>query len=254
MAVGLVLALLAGAIGGAIGGRLTATTNGTTTSATNVRSVSYSGISASSVLAKMSGSVVSIQSSVQSQNGPWSQSGEADGTGIVIDSSGDILTNAHVVSGATSVTVSLHGSSEKRSATVVGSDTSADVAVLRVDDASGLTPATLATSSAIGVGAPVVAIGNALALEGSLTVTQGIISATDRSIQTDASSLTGLLQTDAAISSGNSGGPLVAADGTVVGMNTAVAASSSGVEASNVGFAIPIGQAMRVAAQLVGSR
>ena len=250
MALGLVLALTAGMVGG----RLTATTSGTATSATNVRSVSYSGISASSVLAKMSGSVVSIQSSVQTQNGPWAQSGEADGTGIVIDGNGTVLTNAHVVSGATSVTVSLHGGNEKRAATVVGTDPSSDIAVLRVHNTSGLTPATLATSDTTTVGAPVVAIGNALALEGSLTVTQGIISATNRSIQTDASSLTGLLQTDAAISSGNSGGPLVAADGTVIGMNTAVAASSSGVEAANIGFAIPIGHAMQVANQLLGSR
>jgi S1-C subfamily serine protease len=125
-----------------------------------------------------------------------------------------------------------------REATLVGADTSADIAVVQVDP-TGLVAADLATSTAA-VGDDVVAIGNALALEGGLTVTEGIVSALDRSIDTSSGTLHGLLQTDAAISSGNSGGPLVNAQGQVIGMNTAVATSSGSVSASNIGFAISI--------------
>ena len=96
-----------------------------------------------------------------------------------------------------------------------------------------------------------VAIGNALALDGSLTVTQGIISALDRSIDTESGALTHLVQTDAAISSGNSGGPLVNTSGQVVGVNTAVAASSATTQASNIGFAITIDRAVEIADGLV---
>jgi putative serine protease PepD len=115
-----------------------------------------------------------------------------------------------------------------------------------------MVPVALAVKGSTVVGDPVVAIGNALALEGGLSVTEGIVSALDRSIQTEEGSLTGLLQTDAAISSGNSGGPLVDAAGEVVGMNTAVASSSSTVQASNIGFAIPIHDAVDVAQRLMG--
>jgi putative serine protease PepD len=104
----------------------------------------------------------------------------------------------------------------------------------------------------VAVGDDVVAIGNALALEGGLTVTRGIVSALDRSIDTGTGTLTDLVQTDAAISSGNSGGALVNAAGEVIGINTAVAASSAGAVASNVGFAISIDHAMATVDRLVG--
>jgi putative serine protease PepD len=136
---------------------------------------------------------------------------------------------------------------------LVGSDAGADVAVLRVD-AEGLVPADLASaSSSVAVGDGVVAIGNALALEGGLTVTQGIVSALDRSIETSSGTLDGLIQTDAAISSGNSGGALVNAAGEVIGINTAVATSSASVSASNIGFAISIQDALAVADRLMGT-
>ena len=167
----------------------------------------------------------------------------------IIDDQGHVLTNAHVVEGASEVTVTVNG--EERSATVVGAATESDIAVLRLDDPSGIIPATLASTTAVAVGDPVVAIGNALALEGSPTVTQGIVSALGRSIETESGTLTGLLQTDAAISSGNSGGPLVNAAGEVIGINTAVAASGNGVSASNIGFVIPIDTALEVARQLL---
>ncbi len=115
--------------------------------------------------------------------------------------------------------------------------------MLQVDDTTGMKPATFADSSDVAVGDEVVAVGNALALEGGMTVTQGIVSALDRQIETEeSSSLTGLIQTDAPISSGNSGGPLVDTAGQVIGMNTAAASSSDTVNASNIGFAIPAAQ------------
>jgi putative serine protease PepD len=203
------------------------------------------------VLAAVEPAVVSIETSVRVRQGPFVQEGEGAGTGVVIDGSGLVLTNAHVVEDATSITVTVGG--EEHEATLVGSDASADIAVLQVEGVSDLAVAELADDGTTAVGDQVVAIGNALALEGGLTVTQGIVSALDRSIETSSGTLDGLIQTDAAISSGNSGGPLVNAAGQVVGINTAVASSSSGVEASNIGFAISIDDAIAVADIIIGA-
>ena len=119
---------------------------------------------------------------------------------------------------------------------------------------SDLTPATLGDSDATIVGDDVVAVGNALALEGGMSVTRGIVSALHRSIEagseSGSESLSGLIQTDAAISSGNSGGPLVNSKGEVIGINTAVAGSSNGTTASNIGFAIPIDTAKTIVERL----
>jgi len=190
-------------------------------------------------------STVSIVSTIVQRRGPFSGYAEGAGTGIVLDAEGHILTNAHVVADADTVTVHVNG--EERSAEVLGGSLQDDIAVLQVD-AAGLVPADLAASTPA-VGDDVVAIGNALALEGGPTVTQGIVSALGRSIDTEQGHLDGLLQTDAAISSGNSGGPLANAAGEVVGINTAVASSQAGMQASNIGFVIPIAQALSIAAQ-----
>ena len=203
-----------------------------------------------SVLDRMASSVVAIETTVQTRRGPFVAEGEGAGTGIVLDDAGHVLTNAHVVNGATQVGVTLAGDRTARSAAVVGTDPGNDIAVLLVDDAEGLVPATF-SDRGVQVGDDVVAIGNALALEGGPTVTEGIVSALDRSISTERGSLTGLIQTDAAISSGNSGGPLVDAYGEVVGVNTAVASSGGGVEASNIGFVISIDRALEIARQLI---
>jgi putative serine protease PepD len=203
-----------------------------------------------SVLDRMASSVVAIETTVQTRRGPFVAEGEGAGTGIVLDDAGHVLTNAHVVNGATQVGVTLAGDRTARSAEVVGTDPGNDIAVLLVDDAEGLVPATF-SDRGVQVGDDVVAIGNALALEGGPTVTEGIVSALDRSISTERGSLTGLIQTDAAISSGNSGGPLVDAYGEVVGVNTAVASSGGGVEASNIGFVISIDQALETAQRLI---
>lgn len=168
--------------------------------------------------------------------------GAGAGTGVVVSEGGEVLTNAHVVEGASRIHVTLAGESQSRTATLVGADAAADLALLRID-ASDLDVAVLGSSASLAVGDDVVAIGNALALRGGPTVTRGIVSALDRSVDTGAGSMTGLIQTDASISSGNSGGPLVDAAGEVVGINTAVAASGGGTAAENIGFAIPVDQA-----------
>jgi S1-C subfamily serine protease len=161
------------------------------------------------------------------------------GSGVVVDRRGHVLTNAHVVAGAQDVLV-VGFDGEPRRAQVVGTwgaDQNSDLALLLLDDATGLDPIAVGNSRALEVGDPVVAIGNALGL--GLSVSVGIVSATGRQVRTDVSSLEGALQTDAAINPGNSGGPLLNAAGELVGINTAVAG-----DAENIGFAIPSDQAV----------
>jgi S1-C subfamily serine protease len=168
--------------------------------------------------------------------------GRGAGTGMVLTADGEVLTNAHVVKGATQIQVRLFGENEARSAELVGADEVSDVALLRIKGAKGLATVQLGNSDAIRVGDDVVAIGHALALPGGPTVTEGIVSAKDRTID----QLDGLIQTDAAINPGNSGGPLVNAEGLVIGMNTAVIRGS----AEGIGFAIAIDNVKPVIDQL----
>jgi S1-C subfamily serine protease len=155
------------------------------------------------------------------------QQATAKGTGIVLTSSGEILTNNHVINGATSVSVTDIGNGKTYKATVVGYDDSKDVAVLQLTGASGLTVATLGDSSTVGVGNSVVALGNAEGLGGTPSVATGSVTALNQSITaSDESSgtseqLTGLIETNAGIEPGDSGGPLVNSHGQVVGMDTA---------------------------------
>jgi putative serine protease PepD len=245
-------AVAAGAAGGYVAGSTADGGNAAPASAAvqavPVAATTSGAIDVAAVVDAVQPSTVSITTSAEVQRGPFTQYAEGAGTGIVLDAAGHILTNAHVVAGADAVTVHVNG--EDRSAEVLGGSLADDIAVLQLDDATGVVPATTATGEAA-VGDPVVAIGNALALEGGPTVTQGIVSALDRSIDTEQGHLDGLLQTDAAISSGNSGGPLANAAGQVVGINTAVASSGQGMQASNIGFVIPIDQALAIAAQYV---
>ena len=162
------------------------------------------------------------------------------GTGMILTGNGEVLTNAHVVQGATTIQVTLFNEKEPRQADLVGADRTADVAVIKIRDASNLPTVSLGSSDAARVGDAVLAIGNALGLPGSPTVTAGIVSAKDRSIGAGTEQLEGLIQTDAAINPGNSGGPLVNAAGEVIGMNTAVIQSTGQALAQNVGFAIAI--------------
>ena len=163
--------------------------------------------------------------------------GMGAGTGVILTADGEVLTNNHVVEGASTIEVTLDGERAPRQADLVGAEPDADLALLKIRDAEGLPTAQLGSSSAAKVGDDVVAIGNALALPGGPTVTEGIISAKDRTL-TEAG-LDGLIQTDAAINRGNSGGPLVNAAGEVIGINTAVI-RGGGSAAEGIGLAIAI--------------
>jgi putative serine protease PepD len=188
------------------------------------------------VVATVSPSVVSINVAMRG--------GTGTGSGVIIDSDGSILTNAHVVSGATRIQVLL-SDGRKVDARLVGADTAQDVAVIQVENAGTLTPASLATGGTVRVGDTVLAFGSPLGLSGS--VTAGIVSSVDRQVEDQSSDLSGLIQTDAAINPGNSGGPLVNAAGQVVGINTAIATTSESGGNIGVGFAIPVDGAMQVA-------
>ena len=189
------------------------------------------------VLAKVQPGVVAIRTAAF-QGGRGFDLGlspvQGAGTGMILSTAGDILTNAHVVRGAEVIQVTLFGERAPREATMVAADEDADVAIVRLKDTSGLEnrPVELGSSGAMKVGDDVVAIGNALALPGGPTVTVGIVSALERSID----QLSNLIQTDAAINPGNSGGPLVNSEGKVIGINTAVAER----QAQNIGFAIAV--------------
>jgi S1-C subfamily serine protease len=173
---------------------------------------------------------------------------EDQGTGMIISTEGEVITNNHVIAGATTISVTLYGQTKSLPTTLVGADPSGDVALLKIDaPPSNLQAITFGNSRDLQVGDAVIAVGNALGLSaGTPTVTSGIVSATGRTVQAGDSTsavtetLTNIIQTDAAINSGNSGGALVDSDGQVIGMNTAVAASSNGnAPAQNIGFAIP---------------
>jgi S1-C subfamily serine protease len=251
-AAGLVVALAgaAGFIGGNVASSSTTVVQPIVPAQSSSVTLAGTALNVAGVLDKVEPSVVSIQTTITAQRGRITQTGEAAGSGIVLTASGEILTNAHVVEGATSITVKLQGDTTGRPATLIGSDLTNDLALLKIDASSDLVAAPLGDSTKVKVGDDVVAIGNALALEGGPTVTKGIVSALDRSIETQEGSLSGLLQTDASISSGNSGGPLVNASGQVIGINTAVAASSGTTNAENIGFVIPISKVLPIVEQL----
>jgi putative serine protease PepD len=188
-------------------------------------------------------SVVTITSDVSNGMGG---NGQSAGTGIIITPEGEIVTNNHVVEGATAIMVRLAGQVDPVPATLLAADPSNDLALIKING-QDLPAATFADPNTIAVGDPVVAMGYALALDGEPTVTSGIISALNRTLAIDAEvSLDGLIQTDTAISSGNSGGPLVNLDGQVVGINTAVARDDMSSAANNVGFAISVTEILDV--------
>jgi S1-C subfamily serine protease len=192
------------------------------------------------ILQKVEPAVVAIQTG-GAVTGDRSVSGGA-GTGFVISEDGVIVTNNHVVEGADDIEVAFTDGTSER-AEVLGTSADNDLAVLKVE-ATGLPFAALGSSEELQVGDEVIAIGNALALDGGLSVTRGIISAKERTVpEQNGARLYSVLQTDAAINPGNSGGPLVNSNGEVVGINTAIA---NPLEAQNVGFAISIDSARSV--------
>jgi S1-C subfamily serine protease len=182
--------------------------------------------------------------------GPQKQRGTAEGSGFMIDGQGSILTNYHVVAGATKTTVTLKDG-RSYDASIVGSDPSTDVALLRINaPSSELKPLPLGDSSRLAVGQPVVAIGNPLGYSG--TETQGIVSALHRDIQApNGFDIPGAIQTDTPMTNGSSGGPLIDSSGRVVGIDAQVAADQNGTsQADGIGFAVPINTAKDVVQQL----
>lgn len=191
----------------------------------------------SQVYAKNADSVVAITATISS-GGMYGSSAVSGGSGFVLTKDGYIVTNHHVIEGATAVTITTH-SGDEYPAQIMGSDSSNDVAVLKADNVD-LVPVALGSSNALAIGDMVVAIGNPLS-DLSSTQTVGYVSGKDRDV-TAANKVINMIQTDAAINSGNSGGPLFNMNGEVVGITTAKysGTSSSGASIEGIGFAIPI--------------
>ena len=240
------LALVAG--GGVAGGAIaehyttdTAAAAATSTGGTATPIVNSSSTgNLAAVAAKVSPSIVTVLVD--------SNRSSSLGSGVILNAEGLILTNNHVIAADGTVSVRL---SDGRTvpATVVAADATHDLALVQATDVSGLTPATFAPDASVAVGDTVLAFGAPLGLEG--TVTSGIVSALDRKVDTGEESLTGLLQTDAAINEGNSGGALVDTSGQVIGINVAIATAGDGSTGSvGVGFAIPSGTVTQVVKQL----
>lgn len=258
-AVAAAAALLAGGLGAGLGVAFSGTAS-TTPASTKVpvipsptKSTQASTRPTESIaaIAKAVGpAIVDINTNVASPASQGQQ--QAAGTGMIITSSGEVLTNNHVVEQATKITVSIQGHPGTYQASVIGVDPSKDVALLQIEGYSGSLPTvTLGDSSTIAVGDSVVAIGNALGIGQQPTTVTGIVSALGRTITaSDQSSTTlsetlhGLIETDAPIQPGDSGGPLIDARGQVIGMDTA--ASSSADSGATLGFAIPINEARAI--------
>lgn len=192
-------------------------------------------------------SIVSVQIG---QNGPTGFSEVGSGSGVVFDPEGHIITNDHVASGGSAYQI-VFADGRVYEATLVGTDPVTDLAVLKID-AANLVPIEFGTSDDLSVGDPAVAIGNPLGLEGGPSLTVGVLSAFDRQVQTTASDvLYGMLQTDAPITQGSSGGALVDETGRLIGITTAVGVSQIGVE--GIGFATPVEIVERVVTELIAN-
>lgn len=231
--VALVAALIGGIVGGLIGAKAGDGDGGSTANGTSPLSLAQAENTPATPNA-IRAVLNAVQPAVVSIRGMKNGDPES-GTGMIISSDGDILTNSHVVDGVNDIRVTLNGERDSRSAQVVGQDPTIDTAIVRLDNAKDLPTVTLGESSNAQVGDEVIAIGNALALPGGPSVTEGIISAKDRSLD----NLDNLIQTDTPINPGNSGGPLVNFAGQVIGMNTAVIRGENG-EFQNIGFALAI--------------
>ena len=188
-------------------------------------------------------SVVLITSQIRSTMYGQTMTSVSSGSGFVLTEDGYVVTNHHVIDGASSVTVTMHDGTEY-AAKIVGSDSTNDVAVLKIEEDVTLQAVTIGSSDALSVGDQVVAIGNPLG-ELTSTLTVGYVSAKERDVTTDGTTIN-MIQTDAAINSGNSGGPLFNSQGEVVGITTAKysGSSSSGATIEGIGFAIPIDDVM----------
>ena len=280
----LVAALLGGGVGAGIsyvvrGGSGDAVTSATSINSSGLDTGSANATAVTAVAKKVLPSVVTInvtQNAGKTSNNAFNTSAGDTGTGIILNSTGEILTNNHVIStaaaGGYTITVTFDGGANAE-ATIVDRDPTSDLAVIQASNVSGLTPATLGDSTTVQVGQPVVAIGAPLDL--SNTVTSGIVSALGRQVTSDSQNSPGstasgpststttldAIQTDAAINPGNSGGPLVDMNGDVVGIDAAIATTGStsfggGGESGSIGlgFAIPISQAEPVIKELLAEQ
>jgi putative serine protease PepD len=259
----LIAAVTAALVGGGIGaGTVAAFDNGKTTTAANLPQTNQTAPIAAKIDGSISAAAAHIQPSVVTIDVRGSQE-QGNGSGVIIRDSGYILTNDHVVSvaaGGGTMTVITHDGQQAK-ASIVGRDTSDDLAVIKVSGLKNLTAATFAKSSNLVVGQTVVAVGAPLGL--SDTVTSGIVSSTARPVRSGDSdqAVFDAVQTDAAINPGNSGGPLVDLNGNVVGINAAIATANSGglqipgqtqeSGSIGIGFAIPSDEASRIAGQLI---
>jgi putative serine protease PepD len=256
-AVALVAAVVGGGVGGYIGHETATTPSGPTSVGTLQQPVPAAGDEPPAAITTVAQHV--LPSVVQLSNST------GEGSGVVLSSDGLILTNAHVDDpGRPGRLTAAFQDGRSAPVTVVGVDVRADLAVVRAEGVSGLTPIQLGNSDGLQVGQQVVAIGSPLGLAG--TVTSGIVSSLNRPVETgDAGSLDGqantsvldAIQTDAAINPGNSGGPLVDMQGRIVGLNSAIASlGSNGAQQSGsigLGFAIPINQAKLIADELIAT-
>ncbi|MFN0154292.1 MAG: S1C family serine protease [Gaiella sp.] len=213
-----------------------------TTPAANVPSPSAGSLPVQQIYKRSAPAVVQVSASTPG--------GQSQGSGFVIDKAGHVVTNFHVIDGASSIEVSF-SNRETLEATLIGSDPSTDLAVLDVDAGAGaLTPLVLANSDLVQVGDPVVAIGNPFGLE--RTVTAGIVSALQRAVTApNGFQIDQAIQTDAPINQGNSGGPLIDAKGHVIGVNSQI--ETGGIARGNVGigFAVPSNTVKNVVAQIL---
>ena len=213
-----------------------------------------SGIDEQAVAAKVQPGVVDITATLRYTGQVF------EGTGMVLSSSGLVLTNNHVVDGSTALTATVVSTGRRYGAQIVRTDTKDDVALLKLAGVSGLPTVQVGDSAKVTLGSPVVALGNAGGAGGTPTVTSGSITALNRTITaSDAGSgssetLHNMLQTNAQIAEGDSGGPLANAAGQVIGMNTAANTQSFGQRGSNEGFAIPINRALTIAHQMAAGR
>jgi S1-C subfamily serine protease len=246
----LLVAAVAALAGGLVGGGIVAAMDDDGPASTTVLRPSGGGASSAIVkpgdihglLAKVQPAVVAIRTQAFDPQDVFRRvPQQGAGTGMIISPDGEVLTNRHVVpDGTTSIKVTLDGERDARDADVVGRSSATDVALLKIRNAKNLPTVALGDSDKLLVGDAVVAIGNALALPGGPTVTEGIVSALGRELDDETGTLGNLIQTDAAINPGNSGGPLVNASGEVVGINTAVIQTAGNELAQNLGFAIAI--------------
>jgi putative serine protease PepD len=258
-----IVAMVAAAavIGGGAGAAITTLSDGggsakttTVTTAATGANVANTDLTVGQVAKDATKSVVEVDatSSGGNQAFPLGNNGgsSAEGTGFVYDTKGDIVTNQHVISGASTVKVKFSDGSTY-TASVVGSDSATDIAVLHVNaPSSKLDPLTLADSSKVVVGDGVVAIGNPFGLDG--TVTSGIVSAVGREISSpDDTPIEGAIQTDAAINHGNSGGPLLDLRGEVIGITSQIQSEGGGND--GVGFAVPSNTVKSIASQLISN-